>query len=208
MKKYVFFILLLLVFMPIKKTIKPAFIDKIDLKLAKDELAIIFLTNNNNKALLLKHDTKAFLFLFKSADGASLKQDLKVFAVDKLDYLFTDIKDTSDLSYTLKKPLKGSYSEVFTKEKLNLTYQGKKFCIVEDKFNGECDYLYLLDTTKEVLPSINTKLVIYDKTLDNKIKESLYQKWLDKDVLDKMEYYVLKLDGEKFERILIPLELD
>lgn len=187
-KLYLIFLLVILNFGLFYVRIFSNQLKKIDLKLKDDELAIIILSLDASKSILL-HKTNLFsLYTFSYIDDKDLEQNVSLFT-DNVDYVF--MSEEYPLSYPFKSVLDGVVVlQGIQIEPSRVHFRNKTFCINEI---DSCDYIYL---TKEIELPENVDAIFYDESLPTSYIESLHQKWLDVYKVTNKSYTILVLNDD------------
>lgn len=216
MKKIIsILILLLLYFIIINKKLSTAFIEKIDLNLFDDELAVIFLSSDSYKTVLLKDKSSTTLLVLDLKNDKDLRKNLNKFVDNKLDYLFLKEKNMNlNVDYSIKDVLndKVNMEKFFINRNDNIIYINNNtynLCLYNIGKNNNvenCDFIYFLDMDIQVNMKENMKAVFYEKKIANKFKENSYIKWIDNYELSNDVYNILKLSNDSYDIITIPSE--
>lgn len=216
MKKIIsILILLLLYFIIINQKLSTAFIEKIDLNLFDDELAVIFLSSDSYKTVLLKDKSSTTLLVLDLKNDKDLRKNLNKFVDNKLDYLFLKEKNMNlNVDYSIKDVLndKVNMEKFFINRNDNIIYINNNtynLCLYNIGKNNNvenCDFIYFLDMDIQVNMKENMKAVFYEKKIANKFKENSYIKWIDNYELSNDVYNILKLSNDSYDIITIPSE--
>lgn len=187
-KLYLIFFLILLNCCLFYVRISSNQLKKIDLKLKADELAIIILSLDSSKSLLMTKPNFYSLYTFSYIDDKDLEQTISLFT-DKVDYVF--MNEEYPLSYPYKSVLDGLVViQDIQLEPYRIHFHNKTFCINESK---NCDFLYL---TKEIEISDNIDAIFYDESLSNTYIESIHEKWVDAYKITDKSYTILVLNND------------
>ena len=216
MKKIIFiFVMLLLYFFVIKQKLATAFIEKINLNLLDDEIAVIFLSSDDYKTILLKDNVEELLLVLDLKNDKILKKSLNKFLDNKLDYLFY-IKPLSNLNIdsSIRDVLSNRVDFInfyITKNSniITISNDNYNFCIYDIGENNDvtnCDFVYFSDMNNQVNISENLKAIFYEKKVANNFKENTYIKWIDNYELNVDTYNILKLSKNNYDIITIPIE--
>ncbi len=216
MKKIIFILfLLLLYFFLINQKLAMTFIEKIDLNLADDELAVIFLTSNEYKTILLKDKTETSLIVLDISSSKKLEKNINKFIDERIDYLFLNNKEISlDINYSVKDVLNiETNMDNFTIRKnsniIEINNHKYNLCIYDVGNNNNvsnCDFIYFMNMDYQINMSENLKAVFYEKKIASKFKENTYIKWIDNYELSSDNYNILKLSKDSYDVITIPNE--
>ena len=216
MKKLIFiFVILLLYLFIIKQKLATAFIEKINLNLLDDEIAVIFLSSDDYKTILLKDNAEELLLILDLKNDKILKKSLNKFLDNKLDYLFY-IKPLSNLNIdsSIRDVLSNRVDFInfyITKNSniITISNDNYNFCIYDIGENNDvtnCDFVYFSDMNNQVNISENLKAIFYEKKVANNFKENTYIKWIDNYELNVDTYNILKLSKNNYDIITIPIE--
>lgn len=212
MKKILFILLIVVLELVIlTKKVDDVFIEKINLKLKPNELAITFLLFKDNKALLLNTPNQNLLIAIDIKNNQQLINDLEHFNSGKLDYLlgFKDYDIVSDNKIIIKNNLKiDNFTINENNYNLKLNYLDHNFCFYfnnYDNYFNDCHYVYLNKVNDEVEFSVEPELILYNE-LNEKFSEKMYDKWIDTFYLDGESYNVVKLNQESYNIINIPIK--
>lgn len=216
MKKLIFiFVILLLYLFIIKQKLTTAFIEKINLNLLDDEMAVIFLSSDDYKTILLKDNAEELLLILDLKNDKILKKSLNKFLDNKLDYLFY-IKPLSNLN--IDSSIRDVLSDRVDFINFYITKNSNIITISNDNYNlciydiGEnndvtnCDFVYFSDMNNQINISENLKAIFYEKNVANNFKENTYIKWIDNYELNVEVYNILKLSKNNYDIITIPIE--
>lgn len=190
--------------------LSPAFIEKINLKLKPNELAVSFLFKNN-KTLLLNTKNKKMLIIIDLKDEQDLIKELDHFNSLKIDYLlgFQLYDIESDNKIIIKDNLQ--IEDILIKEhnhNLQITYLNHNFCFYFNDYKKDftnCHYVYLANPNDDTEFLVEPELILYDK-LNEEFTEEMYDKWIDTFYLDAAYYNVIKLNSQSYNIINIPLK--
>ena len=163
----ILFILFLLLFNILLIYSKVKSINNINLKLKKDELAIVIINNPKSKSLLLLKNDISILYVLDYQNDSNIKDDVLNFT-SKLDYVF--MNDNYDIPFKNKKLIKSKIIEKIIMDKNKITYNNYRFCIDKEL---SCDITYLIK--EKELVGDNLKSVIYNSEINPSIKND----WLD-----------------------------
>lgn len=215
MKRVIFIlVLLLLYFIIINKKLETAFIEKIDLNLLDDELAIIFLSSDNYKTVLLRDNDTASLLVLDFNDSKHLLKNLNKFIDKKLDNLFLiePNKISLDLDYEIKDILKdsvnmGKYQINKYDNIIEINNNKYNLCLYNTGNNNNinnCDFIYFINMDFQLNMSENLRAIFYEKNIASKFKENTYIKWIDNYELSNDTYNILKLSKDSYDVITLP----
>lgn len=162
----------------------------IQLNLKEDEIAVVMLSLENSKSLLIKVHDEFILYTFLYQEDEILEQQVSLFT-DSVNYVFTDA--SYPLSYPYKIILEGTAIIGGIQLQPNkIYYRDYVFCINVD---SDCDFLYL---TEELEISKEIGVVFYDEGLSATYIDTLHEKWMDVyKVTNQM--FVIMLLGEDYE---------
>lgn len=216
MKRIIFILMLLLLyFFIIRQKLSTVFIEKINLNLLDDELAIIFLSSDEYKTVLIKDNISSSLLVLDLKNDKRLNQDLNKFIDKKLDYLFLN-KEFSNINIdsSIRDFLNSRIDLInfyISKSSniIKINNSNYNFCIYNIGNNNDitdCDFVYFIDMNSEINTSENLKAIFYEKQITNKFKENTYIKWIDNYELNSDTYNVLKLNKDNYDIITIPNE--
>ncbi len=216
MKKLIFiFVILLLYLFIIKQKLETAFIEKINLNLLDDEIAVIFLSSDDYKTILLKDNAEELLLILDLKNDKILKKSLNKFLDNKLDYLFY-IKPLSNLNIdsSIRDVLSNRVDFInfyITKNSniITISNDNYNFCIYDIGENNDvtnCDFVYFSDMNNQINISENLKAIFYEKKVANNFKENTYIKWIDNYELNADAYNILKISKNNYDIITIPIE--
>lgn len=216
MKKIIFILfLLLLYFFLINRKLTTVFIEKIDLNLTDDELAVIFLSSDSYKSILLKDKDETSLLVLDISNSKKLEKNINKFIDEKIDYLFLSNKEISlDVNYSVKDVLNNEISMdnfVIKKNANIIEINNYKYnlCVYNVGSNNDvsnCDFIYFINMDYQISMSENLKAVFYEKKVASKFKENTYIKWIDNYELSSDTYNILKLSSDSYDVITIPNE--
>lgn len=190
--------------------IVPVFIEKIDLKLKQNEIAIVNLYFNKNKGMLIKTNDTNILLLLDLNDKNKLLSNLDDFNI-KVDYLLSYYN--YDIPCHYKKILNnkleikeiGIYSN---NDNIIINYQNHNFCILNDSYIdnfNKCHYIYWDNPSDEIETNYEPELILYQK-LNEEFLEKTYDKWIDTYYVDPTYYTILKLNSSSYNVINIPIK--
>lgn len=216
MKRVIFiFVILFFYFIIINKKIETTFIEKIDLNLLDDEVAIIFLSSDGYKSILLKSNNDTSLLALDINNSKKLNKNINKFVDQKIDYLFLNNKEINvDIDYSVKDILNNEINMenfIIRKQSNIIEINNHKYnlCIYDVGNNNNvsnCDFLYFINMDYQISMSENLKAVFYEKKVANKFKENTYIKWIDNYELSSDTYNILKLSSDSYDVITIPNE--
>lgn len=177
--KKVIFILFLLVFNILLVCSKVLSKSDIALDLEHDELAIVIIDNDDNKALLLLKNDISIAYILDYKDNFNLKKDLYKFT-DSIDYVF--MNDEYDIDITNKKIIEPKTIEKIFLEKNKINYNNYNFCIDQEV---NCDFVYLINNN--TINGENVKVIIHN----NKISPAIENDWIDKYIVSNNNYIII-----------------
>ena len=163
----ILFILFLLLFNILLIYSKVKSINNINLKLKKDELAIVLINNPKSKSILLLKNDISILYILDYQNDENLKEDVLNF-VSKLDYVF--MNSDYDVPFKNKQLIKSKIIEKIIMEPNKITYNNYRLCIDKEL---SCDITYLIK--EKELVGDNLKSIIYN----NEINPNIQNDWLD-----------------------------
>lgn len=217
MKRVIFiFVILFFYFIIINKKIETTFIEKIDLNLLEDEVAVVFLSSNNYKTILLHDNDMDSLIVLDVNDSKRLVKNLNKFMDKKLDNLFIldNDKKNIDIDYNVKDILNNSIN--MGKYKINkndniIEISNNKYnlCIYDTGLNNDiskCDFIYFINMDIQLNMKESLRAVFYEKNIASKFKENTYIKWIDNYELSSDTYNILKLSNDSYDVITLPNE--
>ena len=175
----ILFIFFLLIFNILLIYSKVSSKNDIDLKLKKDELAIVIINNINSKALLLLKNDIAIAYILDYENDINLKKDLYQFT-NHLDYVY--MNDNYDINLKNKELIKSKVIEKIILEENKITYNNYKICVDKEL---SCDITYL-NKEKDIIGS-NLKSIIYNNDLAINIQND----WLDTYSIGMNNYIVI-----------------
>ena len=215
MKKILLIIVLLVLYILIlHHKLSTVFIEKIDLNLLDDELAIIFLTSDNYKSILLKDSSMNSLLIFDINRSKNLNKNLNKFVENKLDYLFVteDFKVDFNINYAVKDYLNNNtnindYLININDNIITISNNNYNLCIYDVGSNDNienCNFIYFLNMNYQLDLNEDLKAIFYEKNIENKFKENTYTKWIDNYDMSDAIYNILKLSSDSYDIITIP----
>ncbi len=176
----VLFILVLLCFFLIRFKIKKASLEKIDLKLNKDEIGII-LYNSKQYGFLLEIDKLNTLYIFKY--NKKINNLKNIFNIEKIDNIISNNEINN-----------------------NIKIYNYNFCILKENIDiNNCTFIYIKEEIPNVSFNNTNKVVFYDNSISDEYKENLYTKWLDVYELNDDNYTILKIKKDTYNILNIPL---
>lgn len=214
MKKIIFIlVLLMLYFIIINQKITTTFIEKIDLNLLDDELAIIFLSSDSYKTILLKDKDETSLLVLDINDSKQLNKNINKFIDKKIDYVFFNNETFDlDIDYSVKDTLNSEINmDDFTIKKksniIEISNYKYNLCIYDVGSNNDvstCDFIYFINMNFQINMRENLRAVFYEKKVASEFKEKTYIKWIDNYELSNDTYNILKLSKDSYDIITIP----
>ncbi len=207
-------IMFILYFIIINYKIANAFIEKIDLRLADDELAIIFLNSDHYQSILLKDNDMTNLLALNIKSSKDLKKNVDKFLETKLDYIFLANNSKLDLDCGEKDILHNNFTmNNYTIRQLDniieLTTNNYNLCIYDVGDNDnilDCDFVYFMNMDYQLEITEKLKAIFYEKNISNQFKENTYIKWIDNYELGSEAYNILKLSNSSYDIITIPIQ--
>ena len=214
MKKIILiFILFLFCILVINIKIKTAFIEKIDLNLDDSELAVIFLSSEEYKAVLIKNNLSTSLIVLDYKENKTFNDDLNKFVENKLDFVFLNNPDIKlNIDYSIKDILSNSiktesYSILKNQNIIMINNDNYNICLYDIGVNNlvnSCDFIYFLNMDYQVSLSEDVKAIFYENKIASKFKENSYIKWIDNYELSNDIYNILKISKDSYDVITIP----
>ncbi len=164
----------------------------INLKLKEDEIAVVILSLQDSKSLLVKAQDIYLLYTFSYENSKNLENNVALFT-EKVDYVFMNEE------YPLSYPYKIQLDELTVIQNIQLEpnrlhYNNYTFCINEKE---NCDFIYL---TKEIGDIQQKSTIFYDEFLAQEYIESFHDDWIDVYKITNESYTILVL-GNDFEII-------
>lgn len=210
--KKIFFIILVITLELVLLTNKTqhVFIEKIDLKLKTNELAITFLFSKDNKTLLLNTKENKILIVLNLNNKTKILTDLENFNSSNLTYLlgFKYYDITSDNKMIIKKSQQ--IENIIISEdnhNLKINYLDHNFCFYfndyKQNFNN-CHYVYIEKPNDDTNFLDEPELILY-YNLNEEFTEEMYDKWVDTFYLDPAYYNVIKFNIESYNIVNIPI---
>lgn len=193
--------------------IKTAFIEKIDLNLNDSELAVIFLSSEEYKAVLIKNNLSTSLIVLDYNENKKFNDDLNKFVENKLDFVFLNNPDIKlNIDYSIKDILSNSiktesYSILKNQNIIMVNNDNYNICLYDIGVNNlvnSCDFIYFLNMDYQVNLNEDIKAIFYENKIASKFKENSYIKWIDNYELSNDIYNILKLSKDKYDVITIP----
>lgn len=214
MKKIILIItLFLFCILVINIKIKTAFIEKIDLNLDDSELAVIFLSSEEYKAVLIKNNLSTSLIVLDYKENKTFNDDLNKFVENKLDFVFLNNPDIKlNIDYSIKDILSNSiktesYSILKNQNIIMINNDNYNICLYDIGVNNlvnSCDFIYFLNMDYQVSLSEDVKAIFYENKIASKFKENSYIKWIDNYELSNDIYNILKVSKDSYDVITIP----
>lgn len=214
MKKIILIItLFLFCILVIDIKIKTAFIEKIDLNLDDSELAVIFLSSEEYKAVLIKNNLSTSLIVLDYKENKTFNDDLNKFVENKLDFVFLNKPDIKlNIDYSIKDILSNSiktesYSILKNQNIIMINNDNYNICLYDIGVNNlvnSCDFIYFLNMDYQVSLSEDVKAIFYENKIASKFKENSYIKWIDNYELSNDIYNILKISKDSYDVITIP----
>ncbi len=173
---FIFFLLLFNILLIYSKVSSKS---NIDLKLKKDELAIIIINNPQSKALLLLKNDLSIAYILDYQKDDNLKKDIYNFTTN-LDYVF--MNDNYDINLKNRKIIMPRIIEKIILDNNKITYNNYSFCVDKEL---SCDITYLIKE-KELIGD-NIKSIIYN----NEINPNIQNDWIDTYSVGKNNYIII-----------------
>lgn len=187
MKKYVV-IISLIVFNVLLLYSKVSSKSDINLKLDKNELAIIVINNDDSKALLLLKDNKSILYILEYNNDKKLLKNLEKFAYN-FDYIYEN--DLYDIPLDRKELIYTNMIDNVYLSKNRISYLNYTFCINE----SFCDFTYLTGDY-EIKETSN---IIYSDNVSEKIMDLYEQEWIDLYKISNNNYLIIFIKDDNYE---------
>lgn len=193
--------------------IKTAFIEKIDLNLNDSELAVIFLSSEEYKAVLIKNNLSISLIVLDYKENKTFNDDLNKFVENKLDFVFLNKPDIKlNIDYSIKDILSNSiktesYSILKNQNIIMINNDNYNICLYDIGVNNlvnSCDFIYFLNMDYQVSLGEDVKAIFYENKIASKFKENSYIKWIDNYELSNDIYNILKISKDSYDVITIP----
>lgn len=214
MKKIILIItLFLFCILVIDIKIKTTFIEKIDLNLDDSELAVIFLSSEEYKAVLIKNNLSTSLIVLDYKENKTFNDDLNKFVENKLDFVFLNKPDIKlNIDYSIKDILSNSiktesYSILKNQNIIMINNDNYNICLYDIGVNNlvnSCDFIYFLNMDYQVSLGEDVKAIFYENKIASKFKENSYIKWIDNYELSNDIYNILKISKDSYDVITIP----
>lgn len=203
----------------LKQKITSSFIEKINLKLQEDEVAIIFLSSDNYKSILVKDNDFNYLIVLEFNKSINeLKNNLNKFVNSSINYLLID--DSLVTKMKINYEAKHNLDEKLNINNLMIEKNDNIIILSNPKFNlciydvgknnnlDNCDFVYFSNIEYKININEKLKAIFYEKDVLNKFKEETYIKWIDNYEIDNECYTILKLTNDGYDIITIPIEND
>lgn len=187
MKKIILIITLIIInFSVFAVAEKKVTLEKIDFKLAYNELGIVFLGLNSSDSIILSLNNINILYLIDYKEDSDIKKELENLDI-KLDFIV--MNENYDINMNVpKKIVKGSITLndiVFTNNTYSkIRYNNQTLCFN----NTNCDYVYY---TKDNIKVNDNKVLFFNQDL--KLPDNIYKEWVDVYKINKSVYTVLKI---------------
>jgi len=215
-KKIILIITLFLLYiLIINIKVKTASIEKINLNLNENELAVIFLSSKEYKAVMLKTNLSTSLVVINYKKNKNLNNEVKKFIEDKLDFLFLNNSNIKlDIDYSVLDILKDfvkteSYTILKKQNIIIINNDNYNICLYDVGINNSvdgCDFIYFLNMDYKINLSEEIKAIFYENDIATKFKENNYIKWIDNYELSTNIYNILKISNNSYDVITIPSE--
>ena len=187
MKKFVV-IISLIVFNVLLLYSKVSSKSDINLKLDKNELAIIVINNDDSKALLLLKDNKSILYILEYNNDKKLLKNLEKFTYN-FDYIYEN--DLYDIPLDRKELIYTNMIDNIYLSKNRISYLNYTFCINE----SYCDFTYL--TGDYEIKETNN--IIYSDNISEKTKDLYEQEWIDLYKISNNNYLIIFIKDDNYE---------
>lgn len=216
MKKiFLIFFLIIVYVIIIKHKIADTFVEKIDLNLKDKEMGITFITLEDSKSLLINKDNIKMLVVLEYLNSNRMNDVLKVFGIDKLDYILMNDEYNIDVLANNSKIINNKQLKIkdvsFSNhnDEMKISYLNHNFCVYEkisnQNFSDDCKYIYFLTVDKDVQVNDNVNMVFYNEDTNPDFLEPLYNQWIDVYMVKKDYFVTLKLDEDNYDTITLPL---
>ena len=166
---------------------KEVSIEKIDINLEFNELGITFLDLNDSNTLLISLNNTNILYIVDYKDSTNLKKEL-----NKLGQSIDFIVMTKEYDIDVRAPKKiinkrlNINNIVFLSDTYNsISYNNSSLCIN----SSNCDFVYYTNSNIKVN---NNKVLFITRNI--KMKDKLYEEWVDIYKLNNSVYTVLKIN--------------
>ena len=208
MKKILFLFIAIVMLSLIDFKIKTVSLEKIDLKLGSDDIAITFLNEDDNKILLISDLNYNLIVLLEGQNLSNLSKIVNLFSIDKIDFILSnDTKINSNV------PIKSinyfKYEDILVmkeNEIIIIKLKNYNFCICDSNNNelNNCDFVYFLKEDNYLNLSKNIDLVFVDELINDSFVQKIYEKWIDYYKINKNEFLTLKLSDDRYNVIVFP----
>lgn len=193
MKKFLIFIFVLAI-MIINIDTKAFIAKKIDLKIKDDETNIVFLKLRGSVSLLIKNEDNSNLFILEYKNDKGLKEAIKIFDDDcNIFYLNKDIDKQIDNIHVLK-----------SKNVLNFRINNYTLCVYDGYMVNSCDFIYLPQLNKSFVINENLSAIFYDEDVDIKYLNDMRESWIEKAIVRKDSFTILKLYEDSYDILIVP----
>jgi len=216
MKKILLIFFLIIVYIiVIKYKVENAFVEKIDLNLKENEMGITFITLEDSKSLLINKDDVKLLVVLEYLNSNKINNVLKMFGVEKLDYIIMNDEYNIDILANKNKVINNKQLKIkdisfFNHDnELKINYLDHNFCVYEKisekSFYDDCKYIYFLTVDKDIKVNDSVNMVFYNEDTNPTYLENLYNQWIDIYMVKKDYFVTLKLDEDNYDTITLPL---
>lgn len=189
MKKIIIIVILLIFnFCVVCAKISNTELDKVELKLTKDELGIVTFNLKNSTSLLFKYHDKYYLYIYDFDDSKNIKNSEEVFT-SYVDYIF--MNNNYNYHDSRAKIVKNEVVDdlIFTDDKI--MFKDSTICINQ---STNCDYVFI--NREDVLISKDNKAVFYSNELNEKYVDYLKSFWIDTYLLSDESYTVVTIGDD------------
>lgn len=189
MKKIIIIVILLIFnFCVVCAKISNTELDKVELKLTKDELAIVTFNLKNSTSLLLKYNDKYYLYIYDFDDSKNIKNSEEVFT-SYVDYIF--MNNNYNYHDSRAKIVANEVVDdlIFTDDRI--MFKDSTICINQ---STNCDYVFI--NREDVLINKNNKAVFYSNELNEKYVDYLKSFWIDTYLLSDESYTVVTIGDD------------
>ncbi len=189
MKKIIIIaILLVFNFCIVCAKISNAELDKVELKINKDELGIVTINLKNSTSLLLKYNDKYYLYISDFIDSKNIKNNEEVFT-DYVDYIF--MNNNYNYHDSRAKVVSNDVVDDLIFMRDRIVFKDVTICINQ---STNCDYIFI--NREDVLINKNNKAIFYSNDLNEKYVDYLKSFWIDTYLLSDESYTVLTIGDD------------
>ena len=214
MKKILFIFFLIIVYiLIIEYKMDDTYVSKIDLNLKEKEMGITFINLEDSKSLLINKEDIFILVILEYLNDNKINEVLKMFGIEKLDYVLMNDEYNMDILVSNKvinkKKFKVKDISFFNNDnELKINYLDHNFCVyekIQEESDKDCKYIYFLTVDKKIEVDEEVNMVFYDEDTNPDYLESLYNQWIDIYMIKKEYFVTLKLDEDNYDTITLPL---